>query len=125
MYIGIAILTNTKVHNVARNIIFNLNQKYATGIENALLLQHISLKQSFPYEGNIEDIEKCIETFCSNLKPMQLFLEKVEMNLINEDTILGWIKVRECNELSDIHIKLCKELKSKFNIEPLGFDGDE
>lgn len=125
MYIGIAILTDTKIHNVARNIVLNLNQKYGMGIESALLPQHISLKQSFPYEGDIKNIEKYLEIFCSNLKPMKVLLEKVEINIINEDTILGWIKVKESRELRDIHRKLCKELKSHFNVEPLGFDGDE
>lgn len=123
MYIGLALLTNAEVHNFARKIVFDLNQEYGTGIENALLPQHISLKQSFPYEGKIEDIEKYLKTFCSNLKPLKIVLEKVEINLIGEETILGWIKVRDCGELKDVHTKLCKELKSEFNIEPLGFDG--
>lgn len=125
MYIGIAILTNTKIHNLAREIVFNLNQKYCIGTENALLPQHISLKQSFPYEGDIEDIEEFLENFCSNLRPIKILLEKIEMNLINENTILGWIKVKESSELRAIHIKLCEALKSEFNIEPLGFDGNE
>lgn len=34
-----------------------MHQKYNTDIENVFLPQHVSLKQSFPYNGNIETIE--------------------------------------------------------------------
>lgn len=125
MHIGIAILTDIQIHNVARNITFNLNKKYKTGLESALLPQHISLKQSFPYYGDIDVIEEYIERFCLSIRPFKIFIEKVEVNSLTEETVIVWLKVRECNELKDIHSKLCEDLKAKFNISPLGFDGDE
>jgi hypothetical protein len=125
MQIGIAILTDTKIHNIARNMIFDLHQRYNAGIENAFLPQHISLKQSFPYNGTIGTIADYFEEFCSNTEPVQVLLENVEIKLINEDTILGWMKVKECKELRNIHLRLCEGLKLKFDIDPLGFDGDE
>lgn len=125
MHIGIAILTDGKIHNIARDITFNLNKKYNTGIESALLPQHISLKQSFPYEGDVYKIEEYIERFCSNIKPFKIFVERVEINSLGKESILAWLKIRESNELKNIHMKLCKELKSEFGIEPLGFDGEQ
>lgn len=47
MHIGIAILTDKKMHNIGRQLSYDINEKYETGIESALLPQHISLKQSF------------------------------------------------------------------------------
>jgi hypothetical protein len=44
MYIGIAILVDIKIHNIARDLTFDLNKKYSTGIKTALLPQRISLK---------------------------------------------------------------------------------
>jgi 2'-5' RNA ligase len=125
MHIGVAILTDIKVHNIARSITFNINNKYNTGIESALLPQHISLKQSFPYEGDINEIEEYIKEICLNFRTFKIFIDKVEVNSFNGESILGWLKVRECKELRDIHMKLCKGLKKKFNINPLGFDKDK
>lgn len=42
----------------------------------------------------------------------------------DEDTVLAWIKIKESIELRNIHTKLCEKLKAKFEIEPLGFDGE-
>lgn len=125
MHIGIAILTDIQIHNVARNITFNLNNKYNTGIESAILPQHISLKQSFPYDGDIDVIEEYIEQFFLSIRPFKIFIEKVEVNSLSEETVIVWLKVKECNELKDIHSKLCEDLKVRFDISPLGFDGDE
>jgi hypothetical protein len=124
MHIGIAILTDTAIHNLAREMVFDMQKKYHTRIENALLPQHISLKQSFPYNGKVEDIENYFEKFCSSIEPVKVSLQNVEINRINEDTVLGWIKVTESKALRDIHLRICQELKSEFNIDPLGFDGD-
>lgn len=125
MYIGVAILTDSKVHNIARDITFNLNKKYNTGIESALLPQHISLKQSFPYEGDVYKLEEFLEKFCSTIKPFKIFVERVEINSFDEESILAWLKIRKSNELKNIHMKLCREISSKFGIEPLGFDGEQ
>lgn len=124
MHIGIAILADIEMHNIARSIMFNINKKYNTGIERALLPQHISLKQSFPYDGDIGLIEDYLNDFFARIKPFKILIEKIEIQELSEEVVLGWLKVKECNELRDIHTRLCKELKSKFNIEPLGFDGD-
>lgn len=124
MYIGVAILTDSKIHNIARNITFNLNKKYNTGIETALLPQHISLKQSFPYDGDINEMTEYIQEFCLNLKPFKISIEEVEINLFGDRNIIGWLKVRESKELREIHRKLCIGLEEKFKIKPLGFDGE-
>ena len=124
MHIGIAILVDTEVHNIARSIMFNINKTYNTGIERALLPQHISLKQSFPYSGDINLLEDYLYDFFAKTKKIKMLVEKVEIKKLSEEVVLGWLKIKECNELRDIHTRLCKELKSKFNIEPLGFDGD-
>ena len=125
MYIGIAILADEKIHNIARNITFNLNKKYNTGIGTALLPQHISLKQSFPYEGDIYKIEEFIEKFCEGIKPFKIFVEKAEIGSLDEESILAWLRIRESETLRNIHRKLCRELKSGFGIEPLGYDGEQ
>ncbi len=125
MHIGISVLTDEKVHNIARDLTFNLNKKYNTGTEAALLPQHISLKQSFPYEYDIYAMEKFIEIFCSAMKPFKISVEKVKVNSLSEESILAWLKIKESSELQNIHMKLCRELKTKFGIEPLGFDGKQ
>lgn len=124
MHIGIAILADIEVHNIARSIMFNINKKYNTGIESALLPQHISLKQSFPYSGDISLLEDYLNDFFVKIKPFKILIEKIEIQELSEEVVFGWLKIKECNELRDIHTQLCQELKSKFNIEPLGFDGD-
>lgn len=78
MHIGIAILTDVQIHNIARNITLNLNKKYKTGIESALLPQHISLKQSFPYCGDINVIEEYIKRFCLSIIPLKYLLIKLK-----------------------------------------------
>lgn len=126
MNIGIALLADRKVHNLARNITFDINNKYKTGNETALLPQHISLKQSFPYNDDINKIAVYIEGFCKTLKPFKVFIEKIEVNSFGGDNnVLAWLKVKECKELREIHVKLCNELKEKFGIIPIGFDGEK
>ena len=124
MYIGIALLTDVEIHNIARNFTFNINAKYSTGINSALLPQHISLKQSFPYSGDLSLLEDYLNDFFVKIKPFKVLVEKVEIQELSECVVLGWLKIKECHELREIHLRLCKELKNKFNIEPLGFDGD-
>lgn len=124
MHIGIAILSDIEMHNIARSIMFNINKKYDTDIERALLPQHISLKQSFPYDGDIGLLESYFNDFFARIKPFKILIEKIEIQELAEEVVLGWLKIKESNELRDIHTRLCKELKSKFDIEPLGFDGD-
>lgn len=117
MHIGIAILTDIEIHNIARSIIFNINKKYNTGIERALLPQHISLKQSFPYDGDIGLLEDYLNDFFVRIKPFKILIEKIEIQELSEQVVLGWLKIKECDDLRDIHTRLCKELKSKFNIK--------
>lgn len=123
MYIGIALLTDSNVHNLGRSITFNLNKKYNTVIESALLPQHISLKQSFPYKGDIRKIETYLYEFFASIKPIKICIEKIEIKLLSEAKILAWFDVIENKELKGIHKQLCSELKEKFDIKPLGFDG--
>lgn len=124
MNICIALLANTKLHNLGRKITFDMNQKYETGIESARLPQHVSLKQTFFFDKNIDDLEKYLETFFEEMKIIKIKVEKLEVNYVEEKALI-WLKIKKDEKLKKIHEKLCAELKEKFDIEPIGYDGEK
>lgn len=57
MKAAIAILSDYKIQNFVRKIAFDLNKKYNINFLASLLPAHISLKQSFSFENNMEKLE--------------------------------------------------------------------
>lgn len=124
MKIGIALLTNYNIHNEVRNLSFEINCKYGTSLESTLLPQHISLKQSFDYNGDIDALENYLNSILSNFTPFTITSEKVEVKKMNDSNVLCCLKIKESKKLRTLHNDICEGLKKRFEIEPLEFDGD-
>ncbi len=84
----------------------------------SLLPLHISLKIS----TEIKDIDELIirndlENYYKSINSFEIELDKIELN-----NSIVWIKMKENNYLKEIHENLCLLFNDKYGIEPYEFD---
>ncbi|MCH4886273.1 2'-5' RNA ligase family protein [Acidaminobacter sp. JC074] len=126
MYICIALLTDDLIQNKSRKIVFDLSQKYDIDTMSSRLPQHISLKQSFEID-KIDEIENYFDQLSKSMKPFSVVLNKIDLCLINNDSInkqILWYEIEESENLWTLHNKLNRELLDLFEIPMNGYDGD-
>ena len=123
MYIGIALLCDLKIQNIKQNISLSSQLNYSINNLEINLPSHISLKQSFPYDGDINELETNLKFILINKKLPPIKLIDTKLIKINNSTSVLWFNVQEQDVLRRMHNDLCTGLKEKFNIDPLGFDG--
>jgi len=124
MYVGIAILLDDRAAKTARKLMRELDAGYGTGLTFSHLVQHVSLKQSFPYDGDLKELENYFRELFSQLEPFEICIEKIEARQLDGKAIV-WLKVRESAQLRALHERLCTELRDHFGVMPLGYDGVE
>ena len=127
MKVTFAFLANLEIHNLVRNLSWEIHQKYHTGLEVCLLPPHISLKQPFeisalsPLERYMTDFARSIKPFAVNLTRLEL----IETSMDNLQTGILWIDVRETNTLRQLHNRLNKELTMLFGDVSAAYDGSD
>lgn len=122
MKAAIALLTDYRIQNFVRKIVFNLNRKYNIDFFASLLPAHISLKQPFYFES-IEKLENYFDLLAGSIKPFKIELDKIYYTEWKEYGILG-INVKETKTLRNLHNRINRELSELFENTSAPHDGD-
>lgn len=122
MHFVIALSVDSLIHNIARKIAFDAIN---LGLDNESLfmMPHISLKQSFPYNEPVEDLEAFFDDFFRNVEPFRIQTGCISLVKLSPENGLLWYEVVENQTLRALHNELNIKLKNQFGIEPAGFDG--
>jgi 2'-5' RNA ligase len=121
MKVAFAILCDNQIHNIARKISLEINEKYQTGLLGAMLPPHISLKQPFNIKNlkQLKEIEKYFDGFAKNLKPFKINTTKISLF----ETGVIFIDLKQDKKLMNLHLNVLEDLKIKFGIEKGQFEG--
>ena len=122
MFICLALLVNNEIQNRIRKLVFEIDNKYKTGIVASLLPQHISLKETFEY-NNIGKIETFIKRELKDFGPVQINFGKLELVKISNNSGLIWWKVLENSDLRSMHSKINVDLERQLGIKNSNYDG--
>jgi 2'-5' RNA ligase len=127
MYIDFALLVDHNIHNYARKLALEINEKYHTGLAASLLPQHISLKQSFEV-NQIEEVEKYFDGLAQEIIPFEITFSKTDLITFtkgNSEIGILWMDTEENQQLRNLHNKINKDLMEQFGIMLLGPDGEK
>lgn len=127
MKVVFALLANDIVENLACKIMFDAHRKGSLGLLSGRVPHHISLKQPFSITC-FEDVEHYFGEFATTVKPITVrftTLEPWSTRIFGERSGAIVLKAEKTKELMDLHIRLNKELESRFGLSPARFDGDE
>ena len=72
----IVLLTDHKIQNFVRRMVYDLNRQYGIGFLASLLPAHVSLKQPFSFES-MERLEQYFDTLAAGIAPFEIELDKV------------------------------------------------
>jgi hypothetical protein len=123
MKAAIAVLSDHHVQNVARKMVYEINQLGRVKFLGSLLPAHVSLKQPFTFE-NMDDLEDWFESLSRQAAPFRIQLEQVYYDEWDRYAIIGF-EVLESPVLRALHNQINEELKS-FILNPTApHDGDE
>ena len=118
MYLWIGLGLDKENEEFIREYCKKVNMRFKVNEQSFTLPQHISLKTSFDtdkYHNIIDDFKNMFK----NNKKMNLKVYDVEM-------VPGviWLNITEIPELREYHNLILNHLKEKYNIEKIGFDGE-
>ena len=118
MYLWIGLGIDKENEEFIREYCKKINMKYKVNEQSFTLPQHISLKTSFDTE-EYQNIINDFKNMFKNNKKMNLKVHDIEM-------VPGviWLNIKEVPELREYHNLILKHLKEKYNIEKIGFDGE-
>ena len=118
MYLWIGLGIDKENEEFIREYCKKINMKYKVNEQSFTLPQHISLKTSFDTE-EYQNIINDFKNMFKNNKKMNLKVHDLEM-------VPGviWLNIKEKPELRKYHNLILNHLKEKYNIEKIGFDGE-
>lgn len=118
MYLWIGLGIDKENEEFIREYCKKINMKYKVNEQSFTLPQHISLKTSFDTE-EYQNIINDFKNMFKNNKKMNLKVHDIEM-------VPGviWLNIEEIPELRKYHNLILNHLKDKYNIEKIGFDGE-
>jgi 2'-5' RNA ligase len=122
-----ALLANNEIHNLVRNLSWDIHQKYRTGIDVTRLPPHISLKQPFDV-SDLNALEKYMVELAGTITPFEVRLTElqlVDIAIEGLNTGLLWLNVQETELLRQLHNRVNQELAARFGDAPAAFDGPE
>ena len=116
MYLWIGLGIDKENEEFIREYCKKVNMKYKVNEQSFTL--HISLKTSFDTE-EYQNIINDFKNMFKNNKKMNLKVHDIEM-------VPGviWLNIKEKPELRKYHNLILNHLKEKYNIEKIGFDGE-
>lgn len=117
MKIGFGVLLNDESHNFARQIELELCHKFQLcwGLKQS---PHITIKAPFNAH-RIEPFVKYLENLAKQTQPFEIELDGFSYF---EPKVI-FLNVRENAKLKELHFKILKDLKEKFNIAPHALEG--
>jgi 2'-5' RNA ligase len=126
MKVVFALLADDIVENLACKIMLDAHRIGDLGLLSGRVPHHISLKQPFSITC-IEDVEHYFDEFAATLKPINVrftTLEPWNTRIFGERTGAIVLEAEKTKELMDLHMRLNKELESRFGSSPARFDGE-
>ena len=123
MKAAIALLSDYQVQNVARKIVYQLNQKADIKFFGSLLPTHVSLKQPFNFE-EMDALESWFESFSKQVTPFRIELDHVYYEQWDDAAIVG-LDVCETPTLRSLHEQVNRELQEFIPDSSAPHDGDE
>src|SRR5512138_1655614 len=109
MKAAVAVLSDYKVQNTARKLVYELRQYGHVPFYASLLPSHVSLKQPFTFE-DLDVLESWFETLSERVVPFRVDLDHIYYNSWDDVAILGF-GVRETPTLRLLHNTINSELK--------------
>jgi 2'-5' RNA ligase len=123
MKAAIALLSNFHVQNVARQMVYEINQRAGINFLGSLLPAHVSLKQPFTFE-DMDLLEAWLESFSRRVESFRIDLERVYYEEWDRYAIVGF-EVFETPTLRSLHNRINEELKDLVHDPSAPHDGDE
>jgi 2'-5' RNA ligase len=122
-----ALLANNQIHNLVRELSWDIHQKYRTGIDVTRLPPHISLKQPF-HVLSLDLLGKYMTELARSITPFEVKLTElqlIEATIDGLDTGILWLNVEETEILRQLHNRVNQELSIRFGNIHAAFDGKE
>lgn len=123
MKAAIALLSDFHVQNIARRMVYEIQQHARIRFLGSLLPAHVSLKQPFSFE-NMEDLETWFESFSQEVHPFRIDLERIYYEEWDRYAIIGF-EVLETPILRSLHDRINQELKNLVIDPSAPHDGEE
>lgn len=123
MKAAIAFLSDYHVQNVARKMVYEINQRAGIQFFGSLLPAHVSLKQPFTFE-NMETLEGWFDLFSQRVSPFRIDLDRIYYDAWDKHAIVG-LDVRETPTLRTLHNQINAELKDVVRDPSAAHDGEE
>lgn len=123
MKAAIALLSDYHVQNVARKMVYQINQFGGVQFFGSLLPAHVSLKQPFTFE-DINTLEIWFDSFSKRVSPFSIELDHIYYGEWDDFAIVG-LGVQETPTLRALHNQLNHELKSIVLDSSAPHDGEE
>jgi len=123
MKAAIALLSDHHVQNVARKMVYEINQRAGIQFFGSLLPAHVSLKQPFTFES-MDMLEEWFESFSRGVEPFRIDLERVYYEGWDDYAIIGF-EVLETPTLRNLHNQINLELKNIVLDPSAPHDGDD
>ena len=127
MKAAFALLADHQVHNLVRELSWEIHQRYKTGTRHASLPPHVSLKQPFAI-ADLSALENYMAELADSLQPLELTLTELQVIPVSSaGTAYGllWIDVEETPEIRNLHNRLNAELNQRFGHSPADYDGEQ
>lgn len=123
MKAAIALLSDHHIQNIARKMVYEINQRAGVEFLGSLLPAHVSLKQPFTFES-MDVLEDWFESFSKRVQPFRIELECVYYDEWDDYAIISF-EVRETRALRTLHEQINHELKDVVPDPSAPHDGDE
>jgi 2'-5' RNA ligase len=123
MKAAIALLSDFRVQNLARKMVYEIHQHGGTQFLGSLLPAHVSLKQLFTFE-NMDQLEDWFDSFAKRVETFRVELDRIYHEEWDEYAIVGF-GVRETPTLRALHNQINRELKDVVLDPAAPHDGDD
>lgn len=121
---GIALLADPVFCKRTEELIGNMKSRLGYDFPVDPLPRHISLRQSFPFNGDLGALEEYLKKFFAALSPIKMKTKKIQVFLPKGgQKALVWVRIRGSLRLRLLHYRLLIGLRTRFGVRMLGYDG--
>ncbi|HHX38006.1 MAG TPA: 2'-5' RNA ligase family protein [Clostridiaceae bacterium] len=123
MLINIALLTDIAVHNLTRRISLEIDQKFDMGLDSCRFPPHITLKQAFSFNGDINKLATVFDAFCHISAPIIVRYSGIEAVTSPQNRTTIWLNVVRDRKLENMQELLLQLLADQCDISAGLLDG--
>lgn len=124
MLIAIALLADSTIHNISRTVSLELDRQFNTGLDTCRFPPHITLKQAFSYNGDMEPLTRLFDTFCCLAMPPVIRYSGIELAPGSDRQTSIWLSIAADHQLTGMHQLLLQLLSEQLGIRPGPLDGE-